>query len=60
MLGGASVKFHEEASDVAPWRRTFRPAAESHGIDYLRDAEGAAHRARQAALAGRGEAPLRS
>ena len=53
MLGGAGAKFYGEVSDVAPWRWTFRAAAEHHGIDALRDVEGPAHRTRQAALAER-------
>ena len=53
MLGGAGAKFYGEVSDVAPWRWTFRAAADHHGIDSLRDVEGVAHSTRQAALAER-------
>ena len=53
MLGGAGAKFYGEASEEAPWRWTFRAAAEHHGIDALRDVEGPARRTRQAALAER-------
>ena len=53
MLGGAGAKFYGEVSDVAPWRWTFRAAADHHGIDSLRDVEGVAHGTRQAALAER-------
>ena len=56
MLGVASAKFYGEVSDVAPWRWTFRTAAEHHGIDSLRDVEGPARPSRQAALAERLEA----
>ena len=56
MLGVASAKFYGEVSDVAPWRWTFRTAAEHHGIDSLRDVEGPARASRQAALAERLEA----
>ena len=51
MLSGASAKFYGEVSDVAPWRWTFRAAAEHHGIDSLRDVESVAHRTRLAAKA---------
>ena len=51
MLSGASAKFYEEVSDVAPWSWTFRAAAEHHGIDSLRDVESVVYRTRQAALA---------
>eukprot|EP00959_Pyramimonas_sp_CCMP1952_P143052 2994740-Pyramimonas_sp.AAC.1 len=56
MLGVAGAKFYGEVSDVAPWRRTFRTAAEHRGIDSLRDVEGPARSSRQAAPAERLEA----